>query len=81
MARAYGANAQLLGLFEATYGTPPVGDFIKFPFVSSALGSEQNLINSDLLGQGRDPAQPMRDVINVEGDIVVPVDLRIAGIG
>ena len=53
MARAYGANAQLLGLFEATYGTPPIGDFIKFPFVSSALGSEQNLINSDLLGQGR----------------------------
>jgi len=79
MARAYGANAQLLGLFEATYGTPPVGDFIKFPFVSSALGSEQNLIASDLLGQGRDPAQPMRDVINVEGDVVVPVDLRNFG--
>jgi len=79
MARAYGANAQLLGLFEATYGTPPVGDFIKFPFVSSALGSEQNLIASDLLGQGRDPAQPMRDVINVEGDVVLPVDLRNFG--
>lgn len=79
MARAYGANAQLLGLFEATYGTPPVGSFIKFPFVSSALGSEQNLIASDLLGQGRDPAQPMRDVINVDGDVVVPVDLRNFG--
>ena len=79
MARAYGANAQLLGKFEIVYGTPPVGNFIKFPFVSSALGSEQGLISSDLLGQGRDPAQPMRDVINVEGDVVVPVDLRYFG--
>ncbi len=79
MARAYGANAHLFGKFEAVYGTPPVGNFIKFPFVSSALGSEQNLINSDLLGQGRDPAQPMRDVINVDGDVVVPVDLRYFG--
>ncbi|MFA5040974.1 MAG: phage tail tube protein [Bdellovibrionales bacterium] len=79
MARAYGANAQLLGSFEATYGTSPAGNYIKFPFVSSALGSEQNLIASDLLGQGRDPAQPMRDVINVDGDVVVPVDLRNFG--
>jgi len=55
MARAYGANAQLLGHFETTYGTPPSGNYIKFPFVSSALGSEQGLIASDLLGTGRDP--------------------------
>lgn len=79
MARAYGANAQLLGSFETLYGTPPANGFIKFPFVSSQLGSEQGLIASDLLGTGRDPAQPMRDVINVEGDVVVPVDLRNFG--
>ncbi len=79
MARAYGANAQLLGKFEAVYGTTPVGNFIKFPFVSSELGSEQGLIASNLLGQGRDPAQPMRDVIKVEGNIVAPVDVRNFG--
>ncbi|MGE0108249.1 MAG: phage tail tube protein [Bdellovibrionales bacterium] len=79
MSRAYGANAQLLGQFESVYGTAPSGYFIKFPFISSQLGSEQGLIESDLLGQGRDPAQPMRDVINVEGDVVVPVDLRYIG--
>lgn len=79
MSRAYGANAQLLGKFETVYGTPPIGNFDKFPFVSSNLGSEQGLIASDLLGQGRDPAQPIRDVIKVEGDIVVPVDLRNFG--
>jgi hypothetical protein len=79
MSRTYGANAQLLGQFESVYGTAPLTDFIKFPFISSQLGSEQGLIESDLLGQGRDPAQPMRDVINVEGDVVVPVDLRYIG--
>lgn len=79
MARAYGANAQLLGKFETVYGTTPSGNFIKFPFVSSELGSEQGLIASNLLGQGRDPAQPIRDVIKVEGNVVVPVDLRNFG--
>ena len=79
MARAYGANAQLLGEVETVYGTAPVGNYIKFPFVSSDLGSEQGLIASNLLGQGRDPAQPMRDIIKVTGNIVVPVDLRNFG--
>lgn len=79
MSRAYGANAQLLGLVETTYGTVPVTDFDQFPFVSSELGSEQGLIASDLLGQGRDPAQPIRDVIKVTGNIVVPVDVRNFG--
>ena len=79
MARAYGANAHLLGKFESTYGTPPVGDWIKLPFVSCNLGSEQGLIASDILGGGRDPASPIRDAIKVEGDLVVPVDLRAFG--
>lgn len=79
MARAYGANAQLLGKFETVYGTPPTGNYIKFPFVSCDLGSEQGLIASDLLGQGHDPSQPIRDVIRVEGNVVVPVDLRNFG--
>ena len=76
MARAYGANAQLLASFETAYGTPPGGDWTRLPFVSCNLGSEQGLIASDVLGGGRDPAAPIRDVIKVEGDLVVPVDLR-----
>lgn len=79
MSRAYGANAQLLAAFETTYGVAPVSGFVKFPFVASSLGSEQGLIDSDILGQGRDPAAPSRDVIKVEGDLVVPVDLRCFG--
>lgn len=79
MARALGANAQLLGKTEAVYGTAPGGNFARLPFVSSALGGEQGLIASDVIGQGRDPAAPSADVVKVEGDIVVPVDLRNFG--
>ena len=79
MARAYGANAQLLGRFETAWGTPPGGDWIRLPFVSCNLGSGQGLIASDVLGQGRDPGAPIRDAIKVEGDLVVPVDFRNFG--
>lgn len=79
MARAYGANASLLAAFEPTYGTTPTGDFGKIPFVSTTLGSEQGLIANDLIGLGRDPSAPIRDVIKVEGDILIPIDLRNIG--
>ena len=80
MARAYGANASLLAAFETTYGSPPAADYRKLPFVSTSLGSEQGLIANDLIGLGRDPSAPMRDVIKVEGDMVVPVDLNNFGL-
>jgi hypothetical protein len=58
---------------------PPAAGYFKLPFVSSALGDEQNLIASDLLGYGREPLPPSRDVVTNEGDVVVPVDLRNFG--
>lgn len=79
MARARGANAVMAAAFETTYGTAPVAGFNKLPFVSSALGDEQNLIASDLLGYGREPLPPSRDVVNNDGDAVIPVDLRNFG--
>ena len=80
MARATGANAQLLGAFETSYGTAPSGNFQRLPFVSCDLGAEQPLEANDVLGLGRDPAEPSRGVITVQGNVVVPIDLRDIGV-
>ena len=79
MARAYGSNASLLLKRESAYGQQATGNYYQMPFTSSDLGSEQGLIEDAVLGYGRDPLQPLRDVINDDGDIVVPVDPRYLG--
>jgi hypothetical protein len=79
MGRARGSGSKLHGKFETVYGTPPTGNFIRLPFVSSNIGPEQGLIESDLLGQGREGFDPTLDVVNNDGDVVVPVDVRNFG--
>tara|TARA_R110002073_G_scaffold303806_2_gene472282 strand:+ start:959 stop:1867 length:909 start_codon:yes stop_codon:yes gene_type:complete len=66
--------------FETVYGTPPAAGWFKIPFASSGLGSEQPLLNSELLGYGRDPQAPVPDAIAADGDIAIPIDLRNFGI-
>ena len=61
MARAQGSRAQMALAFETVYGTPPVGGFTRMPFASTSLGAEQPLLNSELLGYGRDPLAPVKD--------------------
>ena len=80
MSRAYGWNAQLLVAEESKYGTLSDGEYKQVPFVSSTMDSEQGLIASNVLGLGRDPTTPFQDVINVGGEMAVPVDLRNIGI-
>src|SRR4051794_14871616 len=79
MARARGANAVMAAVFEASYGVTPGSGLRKLPFVSANLGEEQSLIESDLLGYGRDPLTPAYDVVSNESDIVVPMDHRNIG--
>ncbi len=79
MARAQGARAQMALGFETVYGTPPVGGFTRMPFASTSLGSEQPLLNSELLGYGRDPLAPLKDAVTADGDVVLPIDA--AGFG
>lgn len=79
MGRARGANAVMNIAFETGYGTPPVSGYRRMPFVTSQLGAEQALIESDLLGQGRAPSDPMLDVVTNDGDLVVPVDTQAFG--
>ncbi|OSM05960.1 phage tail tube protein [Magnetofaba australis] len=80
MARSYGSNATLLLKREGSYGSIPTGDYIQMPFNRCTLSSEQGLIVDPVLGQGRDPLSPLQDVINDEGDIVVPMDVRYLGL-
>ncbi len=79
MARAYGSSASLLLKRETVYGQSAAGDYVRMPFNQCSLGSEQGLIDDPVLGFGRDPRSPLRDVINDEGDIVVPVEPRFMG--
>lgn len=79
MPREQGAKTELAMAFETTYGTSPGSGFIKVPFVTTTLGSEQPLIDSDLLGYGRDPLAPIKDAVTADGNVVVPIDLRSFG--
>ena len=81
MPRAIGANSKLYMAVEATYGTPPGGDWRLMPFVSCDLGAEQPFIDADVIGlaPNRDVAPPFRDVVTVQGQAVVPVDLEFIG--
>ncbi|WP_210880301.1 phage tail tube protein [Roseovarius autotrophicus] len=76
MARAQGARAQMALAFETTYGTPPASGFVRMPFASATLGAEQPLLNSELLGYGRDPLPPIKDAVTADGNVVVPIDAQ-----
>lgn len=79
MARAQGARAQMALAFETTYGTPPASGYTRMPFASTTLGAEQPLLNSELLGYGRDPLAPIKDAATADGDVVVPIDAEAFG--
>jgi hypothetical protein len=79
MARAQGARALMALAFETVYGMPPASGFAKMPFASTTLGAEQPLLNSELLGYGRDPLAPIRDAVTADGDVVVPIDAEAFG--
>ena len=68
MARAQGARAQMALAFETTYGTPPASGFTRMPFASTSLGAEQPLLNSELLGYGRDHLAPIKDAVTADGE-------------
>jgi hypothetical protein len=65
--------------YESVYGTPPASGYFKMPFASSTLGAEQPLLESELLGYGRDPLAPIKDALTADGDVMVPIDTRAFG--
>lgn len=80
MAREQGARTALAVAFETVYGTAPVGGYVQVPFASVSLGEDRALLESELLGQGRDPLAPVLDVITLDGDVVIPLDAANLGI-
>lgn len=80
MARQYGANASLLIKKESTYGTAPAGNYLAVPFVSDDATASVGLIESELLGYGRDRINPSYDKTDVSGNIVIPVDTENIGV-
>ena len=79
MARAQGARAQMALAFETSYGTPPASGFTRMPFARCALGAEQPLLASELLGYGRDPLPPIKDALTADGNIDIPIDAASIG--
>lgn len=79
MGRPLGINLVMNAVAETSYGQTPATNFFKLPVVSHSMGEEQGLIEDDQLGFGREGLDPVYDVVNNDGDIVIPVDLR--GIG
>ena len=79
MARARGARTESLAAFESTYGTAPGSGFFRMPFAQNRLGGSQELLESELLGYGRDPLPPTKDALNARGDLSIPVDAQSVG--
>lgn len=65
MARAQGRGRRWRLCSRPSNGTAPATGFRTVPFDSTMLGSEQPLIASELLGQGRDPLTPIKDAVQV----------------
>jgi hypothetical protein len=79
MAVASGANTRIALKKQTTAGVAATGNFILIPAVSLRMGQQQTFLPNDLIGQGRDPARPSRDVSETTGQAVLPVDLRAIG--
>jgi hypothetical protein len=72
-----GARSRLAAAFETTYGTAPPSGYTRLPFGPPlSLSAEQPLVDSELLGYGRDPLAPIPDAVTVGGQLNVPMDLE-----
>lgn len=80
MSNASGATARCLMKAESEYGVSPGGNFNSMPLVSTSMGMDQSLISEPILGRGRDPFTPQRDIKEVGGDVAVPVDRHNIGL-
>src|SRR5512144_2326613 len=77
--RATGADARMIGITEATYGTAPADGYVLLPFKSIDLDKEVPLGDDPLLGQGRAAQGAYYDRQSVTGAIEIPLDIQSSG--
>lgn len=76
---AAGSAARLALAFESTYGVNPGSGFQYIPAINYDLAENQPFLAPDLIGQGRAPGRPERDVAEAGGRPTVPIDARNSG--
>lgn len=80
MAGATGAQVRASLKVESTYGADPGGNYFQIPILPGTdPGITQGLIPDPILGRGRDPYTPQRDVKNGGGNVAVPLDQHNLG--
>jgi hypothetical protein len=81
MARVRGQDVTVLMGDESTYGVLATGNWRRLPVRSIDLGGALSLVDDPIIsaGLGREHADPYLDVPQVQGNVVVPVDVRNFG--
>ena len=80
MSQAGGIGSSLVMDFETTYGADPTSKAgVKLPRTKVALTRGRNLSDSATLREERNPAEPIRGFVNVEGSLEVPLDVKAFG--
>lgn len=77
--RAQGADVQLLGKVESTYGTAPSGNWRPLVATRIAPGASKPLGYEPELGRGADAQDPFYDPISMSGNLDVHMRVREIG--
>lgn len=81
MSRARGANAQAALAFAPSYGAIPNNGFFSIAGMDLGDLSDRNeLIEDDLIGQGREPLEPGDGPVTNTATMTLPVDVRNVGL-
>jgi hypothetical protein len=80
MAREVGARTRSAFAFESTYGVAPASGYRFIPFAKNDLGRSQPLLDNEMLGYGRDPLTPIKDAVDANGSLTIPLDVENLGL-
>ncbi len=80
MARSRGVAVSMAGAWESVYDTAPgLVNYQRLLFRSTNMSGRQPLERDVVLGVGRSPQDPVRGLVDVVGDVSVPLDDTVFG--